>query len=449
MIRVVPSRRVFWMLALASPLFLVSVPAALLVDLVIGGLFLLDARRTRAPEATRRAPEVASLGASGEAAVEVANPTGRALRVMLTDDIDSRFERGETNAGDDWNAGVRLTIPPAGSVTRFYRVRPRTRGLLELRDLHLRVLGPLGLAWLRSTVPARDVVRVQPGIGDFLRDRKHSLRRPLREMGPRQTRMRAEGSEFESLREYVRGDDPRTIDWKASARHRHFVVRNYQAERGQHVVLAIDAGRHMRETIPAATHRVPGESGPPDRERADIALAACMLLASRAQAYGDRVGVMVFDERIRHLSPPRRVNLSRIAETLTGVETRLVEPNYPLAMATLGRTFSKRSLVVLFSDVIDETVSRALVRSLGRVARVHLPLAVTIGNPGLEEAARHAVEDDADAFRRAAAAELVHARALALGAMRRSGILVVDVPPARTLGATLDKYMEVKERGLL
>ena len=105
--------------------------------------------------------------------------------------------------------------------------------------------------------------------------------------------------------------------------------------------------------------------------------------------------------------------------------------------------------MVLFSDVIDETVSRALVRSLGRVARAHLPLAVTIGNPGLEEAASRVVRTDADAFRRAAAAELVQARALALRAMRRSGILVVDVPPSRTLAATLDKYIEVKERGLL
>lgn len=437
MIRAVPSRRALWLLALASPLLAVSVPAALLADLVIGGLILLDARRTRTPEVSRRAPEVASLGAFAEAVLTVANPAARAVRVMLTDDIDARFERrGGHRDNEDWNAGVRLTLPPGGSVSRSYRIRPSARGFLELGDMHLRALGPLGLAWTRVTVPATSVVRVQPGIRDFLRDRKHSLRRPLHEMGPRRTRMRAEGTEFESLREYVRGDDPRTIDWKASARRRHFVVRNHQAERGQHIVLAIDAGRHMRETIL-------------DRERADIALAACMLLASRAQAYGDRVGVMVFDDRIRHVSAPRRVNLPRLAETLTGVETRLVEPNYPLAMTTLGRTFSRRSLVVLFSDVIDETVSRALVRSLGRVARTHLPLAVTIGNPDLEEAAGQVVRTDGDAFRRAAAAELAQARALALQAMRRSGILVVDVPPARTLAATLDKYVEVKERGLL
>ncbi len=437
MIRVVPSRRALWLLALASPLLLVSVPGALLVDLVIGALIVLDARRIRPPAVRRRVPEVASLGVSLEVVVEVTNSASRKVHVMLTDDIDPRFRRGAAGGRDeDWNAGVHLVASPGAPIRRSYRIRPLARGFLELRNLHLRALGPLGLAWQRSTVSAKDVVRVQPGIRDFLREKKHSVRRPLQEMGPRRTRMRAEGSEFESLREYVKGDDPRTIDWKASARRRHFVVRNYQAERGQHVVLAIDAGRHMRETIL-------------DRERADIALAACMLLASRAQAYGDRLGVMVFDERIRHLSPPRRVNLSRLAETLTGVETRLVEPNYPLAMATLGRTFSKRSLVVLFSDVIDATVSRALVRSLARVARVHLPLAVTIGNPKLEEAAVQAVRNDADAFRRAAAAELVQARALALGAMRRSGILVVDVPPARTLAATLDKYMEVKERGLL
>ena len=356
---------------------------------------------------------------------------------MLTDDVDARFERGTGDGGEeDWNGGLRFPVPPGVSVMRSYRIRPLARGFLELRDIHLRTLGPLGLAWLRSTAPGTDVVRVQPGIRYFYREKKHSVRRPLHEMGPRRTRMRAEGSEFESLREYVKGDDPRTIDWKASAKRQRFVVRNYQAERGQHVVLAIDAGRHMRETIL-------------DRERADIALAACMLLANRAQAYGDRLGVMVFDDRIRHLSPPRRVNLSRLAETLTGVETRMVEPNYPLAMATLGRTFRKRSLVVLLSDVIDETVSRALVRSLARVARVHLPLAVTIGNPGLKQAARQVAGNDAQAFRRAAATELVQARALALQAMRRSGILVVDVPPEQTLAATLDQYMVVKERGLL
>ena len=437
MIRAIPSRRALWLLALASPLLLISLPGALLVDLIIGGLIVLDARRARAPGVRRRAPEVAALDAFGEATIEVVNPTPRPVRVLLTDDIDSRFERRAARHGDeDWNAGVPLAVPAGGSVARSYRIRPLARGFLELGDLHLRALGPLGMAWIRVTVPATDVVRVQPGIRGFLRDRKHSLRRPLQELGPRRTRMRAEGSEFESLREYVKGDDPRTIDWKASARRRHFVVRNHQAERGQQVVLAIDAGRHMRETIL-------------NRERADIALAACMLLASRAQAYGDRLGVMVFDERIRHLSTPRRVNLSRLAETLTGVETRLVEPNYPLAMATLGRVFSKRSLVVFFSDVMDETVSRALVRSLARVARVHLPLAVTIGNPGLDEAVARSVSTDADAFRRAAATELEHARALALEAMRRSGILVVDAPPARTLAATLDKYMEVKERGLL
>ncbi len=437
MIRAFPSRRALWLLALASPLLVVSVPAALMVDVVIGGLILWDARRTRVPEVGRRAPDVASLGAFGEAVVAVANRAPRALRVLLTDDIDARWERtGGQPGADDWNAGVRLTVQPFGSASRTYRIRPLARGLLELGDLHVRVLGPLGLAWTRVTVPARDVVRVQPGIGDFLRARKHDVRRPLREMGPRRTRMRAEGTEFESLREYVRGDDPRFIDWKVSAKRRRFVVRNHQAERGQHVVLAVDAGRHMRETIL-------------DRERADIALAACMVLASRAQAYGDRLGMIVFDERVRHVSAPRRVNLSRLADTLTEVETRMVEPNYPLAMATLGRTFRKRSLVVLFSDVIDERVSRALVRSLGRVARAHLPLAVAIGNPGLEEVAAQGVTTDADAFRRAAAAELVQARALALREMRRSGILVVDVPPTQTLAATIDQYVEVKERGLL
>ena len=116
----------------------------------------------------------------------------------------------------------------------------------------------------------------------------------------------------------------------------------------------------------------------------DYALGACMMLASRAQNFGDRIGVVVFDDRIRHISPPRRADPPSLARTLAEVKTRLVEPNYPLALATLGRNFRKRSLVILFCDVIDGSVSRALVSSLARSRRAHLRLAIAIRNPALD-----------------------------------------------------------------
>ena len=441
MIPIVPSGRALWLLAGASALFLVSAAAGLAVDVLVVALAYWDGRRARVPNVSRRAPGASSLGGTMEVSIAVANEARRPVHVRVTDDLDPRLERlppaeRPGGAADPWENGVSITVPPASSVRLSYRVRPRTRGFLRLGNIHLRTRGRMGLAWARTVVTAEHVVRVQPGLSGFFRRKSHAVRQPLRTPGLRRVRRRGEGSEFESLREYVRGDDPRAIDWKASARRSRYVVRNYQAERNQNLVLAIDAGRHMREQLI-------------DRERADFALAAAMLLAGRAQAYGDRVATLVFDDRIRHLSPPRRVNMGAMADTLTGVEARLVEPNYPLAVATLARTVRKRSLVALFCDVIDGDVSRALVASLTRITRTHLPMAVAIRNPELERAASRAPSSEADAYDRAAAEELVQARAAALQTMRRSGILVVDAAPGDALAATLEKYVEVKERGLL
>lgn len=432
----IPAARAAWLFAAASLLFLVSSAGAVAADLAIVLLALLDGRRARLPSAVRKAPAVLSLGEEGEVAIELTNRSPRDVEVRLADDVGAALVRAELDGRGGREEVVRVSVPAGGVARRSYRVRPHTRGFLALGAIHVRVLGPWGLAWRQGKTACADTIRVQPGIREFRKQASHAVRRPLAELGRRRIRRKGEGREFESLRDYARGDDPRALDWKASAKRGRLTVRTYQAERHQNVVLAIDAGRHMREQALG-------------RERADFALAAALLLASRARAYGDRIGLLVFDEEVRHVSPLRRPNPAQLAEILAGVRTRLVEPNYPAALATLARTFRKRSLLVLFCDVIDKTVSRALVGSLARAARVHLPLAVAIRNPELAAAARAPALDERSAFHRAAAEELVQARAAALAAMRRSGILVVDAHPSDALARSLDMYVEIRERGLL
>ena len=464
-----PSGRALSLLGLTSFLFLVSTPAALAADALIVLLALIDGRRTRPPSATRQVPRISSLGAVTGVTLTVTNETDRALSLRVTDDLDPSLRRIPGPGGNDaWEEGFPVRIPARSVLNCRYNVRPRARGFLSMGAIHLRTRSPWGLMWRRTRVDALDTVQVQPGVRDLLRDRSgHAIRRKLRTPGPRRNRQWGDGREFESLRDYAQGDDPRAIDWKASAKRRKYVVRNYEAERSQNIILAIDAGRHMRERLPPVragemAHAgspdafgwrevAPGDAqgGPLDRERMDYALGACMMLASRAQNFGDRIGVVVFDDQVRHMSPPRRADPSALARVLAGVETRLVEPNYPLALATLGRTFRKRSLVILFCDIIDGSVSKALVSSLMRIGRAHLPLAIAIQNPALERAAVRAAPTSADAYHRAAAEEMVQARATTLQVMRQSGILVVDTPPGDTLVRTLDKYVEIKERGLL
>lgn len=464
-----PGSRTLWLLGLASFLFLASTPAALAADAAILLLLFIDGRRTRAPSATRDVPRISSLGAVTEVTITVTNEMERPVSLRMTDDLDPSLRRlAGPDGNDEWEDGFAAEIPARTVLRCRYNVRPRARGFLSLGAIHLRTRSPWGLAWRRSSVEVSDTLQVQPGVRDLLRDRSgHAIRRKLRTPGQRRNLQWGDGREFESLRDYAEGDDPRTIDWKASAKRRKYVVRNYEAERSQNIILAIDAGRHMRERLPpvrAGEIERPGnggetgwrqvtpgdaQAGPLDRERMDYALGACMMVASRAQNFGDRIGVVVFDDRVRHVSPPRRSDPPSLARTLAGVETRLVEPNYPLALATLGRNFRKRSLVILFCDIIDSSVSRALVSSLTRIGRAHLPLAIAIRNPALERAARSPAPTPAAAYHRAAAEEMVQARATTLQVMRQSGILVVDTPPGDTLVRTLDKYVEIKERGML
>jgi len=379
-----------------------------------------------------------ALNAVGTVELRVTEAGGR---LRITDDLGPGLERLpplSTRGVLDGSApdGVTFDSNPDEVTIVGYRVALRQRGDLSFGAIHVRSLGPWGLAWRQTRVDALDRVRVQPGIEELRKERLPGLRPDLAVPGLRRTRRWGEGSEFESLREYRLGDDPRTVDWKASARRPGLLVRNYQVERNQTVVLAIDAGRLMRERIG-------------DRERLDYALSAALVLAQRARSYGDRLGLLVFDDRVRIVMPAGRIRLAVLADAMAGVEARLVEPNYPIAFATLRRTFRKRSLVLVFSDIIDNAASRALVQGLVGAAARHLPVAVALRNPDVEAAAAGGDTAEIAPFRRAAAEELLEARAKALQVMRRAGVQTIDVLPGRACGAVLAKYTEIKWRGLL
>jgi uncharacterized protein (DUF58 family) len=430
-----------------------------------------------------------SLRALADVRIELRNLARRPIDVVVTDDLSAGLERiggwwdasrgsrrpmlglpgvgaavsgdappasggtdapgtddGETAGSRDIETGsrdietpddaVRLRIPPRSYGDVAYRVRAAERGEHAFGDIHLRVLGPWRLAWRQFLVGATSGVKVQPGVDELRRQRLAGMRSRLAREGLRKQRRWGEGSAFDSLREYQEGDDPRSIDWKATARREQVIARRYRTERSQNVMLLIDAGRLMTERID-------------DRERIDHALSAALLLTEAARAHNDRVGVMVFDEQVRSFLPPATPRLSRIAERLAEVQPRFVEPNYPYAFTYLARHLKRRSLVVVFTDIIDARASAALLAQLARSAGSHLPLVVALRNPGLEITAAAPVATDEDAYRRAAAEEMLRARAVALEGMRRVGVLVVDAEPGQAIPETLSRYLEVKRRGLL
>jgi uncharacterized protein (DUF58 family) len=289
--------------------------------------------------------------------------------------------------------------------------------------------GVVALPWEAAVYPPLVSVRLRASVAQARRRREQGIT-PLRRLG--------EGRLFESLREWVPGDDLRHIDWKATAKRGKVITRQYEAERRQHVLLVLDTGRLL-------TAEIAGVS------RLDYVVQAALELAYTAAQHDENVGVMAFADGVQHFVAPQRgrLGLKRALDVLAVVEPTLVESDYPGAFRYLAARNRKRALTVLFTDVIDRFASDALVANVASLRPRHLPLAVTLRNPELDHVAALRPAVARDAFRKAAAEELLRAREEALGYMRRAGVLVLDVPPERAAQAVVARYLELKRRGRL
>jgi uncharacterized protein (DUF58 family) len=331
-----------------------------------------------------------------------------------------------------------LEIPDGEVLHERLQIRPTRRGKAEGGMLTVRMLGSWGLAWRQVAVKLPWKATVYPSlIGASMRSLPTQAQR-RREAGMRNVRRLGEGRVFESLKEWVPGEDTRTIDWKATARRGKVMARQYEDERRQQVLIVVDAGRML-------TAQVDGEP------RLEAVVRAALHLAHSAVEHDDNVGLMVFADQVQQFVPPARGRraLRSVLDGLASVEGKLVEPNYPAAFAYLAARNRKRALTVLFTDVIDRTASDALVALVGTLRPRHLPLAVTLRDPSLERLATARPAGVKQAFERAAAEELLQAREDALIDMRGRGVLVLDVPPKGASEAVVQQYNWLKRRGAL
>jgi uncharacterized protein (DUF58 family) len=431
-----PTSRAAWVAAATAVPVLAGafVPAIGWVGLALLGVALIAIvvdwaalPRARDLDVVRVERPVLSHGALEVLAVDVRGRRGAFLRVV--DDVPEGLER--------------VADPPprpfrAGGTERFATtVRAMRRGTASLGAVHVRVRGPWALAERQLRVDLPIELRVLPGVRAVAQSARWLRGRRL-ERGLRRTRQRGEGTSFESLREYARGDDPRHLDWKASAKRAKLITRHHEVERNQSVILMVDCGRWM-------TSEIEGLS------RLDRVLETCVLLAHVAASRDDRVGLLAFADEVLAYVPPTkgREAVAAILEATAEIEPRLVESDYVGAFAALAARHRKRSLVVLFTDVLGSDVSRAVVEECLRAVRRHLPLAVTLRDAGLEALASDVPANSSAAYRQAAAEELLLEREQAFAVMRRAGIQLVDVP-ARSLGpAVVERYLDIKSRMLV
>ena len=381
--------------------------------------------------------------------VEPTRHCPRRFGLMDSHDIVINLE----NRGDsDWNVQIRDQTPPdwlgapvlkgrvsARSVlTNHYRVTPQRRGVFTFGDLFLRIEGPMGLVSRARRFEASEEIRVYPSLQPIRYPDLATYRRRSRQWGLRAIKWRGEGREFESLREYMEGDDPRKIHWKASARLDYPIVQEFQPEKNQIVMILLDAGRLMGAVSEG-------------KNKLDHALEAATRLVQAVLSGGDQAGMLSFSDRVISFIPPKRTpdQLQIIMEKTLPLQPSLVEPRYDQAFLWLQAHIRRRSLVVIFTDLLDESASENLLSAVALLRPRHLPLCVTIRESEWDDLIKTSPSDVEGVYERSALQESLHQRSKALKGLIQKGALAMDVPPAKLSSATMGRYLEVKQRGLL
>jgi uncharacterized protein (DUF58 family) len=400
-----------------------------LLALVLGDAWLL--RRAPAVSLTRRLPERAFVGREASLVLALHNSGDRAARVDLLEELPRSL------APED-PVFPGLVIDAGATLEQRVVVVPRERGDAVLGAAVLLERSPLGLLVRRSLHGAGDRLRVHPDAARFLRPEALDPRRVLAALGVRPTRRRGEGLDFESLRDWVPGDDPRRMDWAASARRGRPVVRLHQHEKSHTVILALDASRLMAA-------RAAG------RSKLDLAVDAALALAWAGLARGDRVGLVVFDAEVRAQLAPRgrRAALGDFVAALRCVQPRLVEAEPDTLVRHLAMQRQQRALVVLLTDFVEAAAAR-LVAPLVTLARRHQVLLVALRDPAFValatvpggaagDARPHALE------RRVVLDDLLREREVVLASLRHAGLHTLDLAPEAVTAGVLNRYLALRE----
>lgn len=433
----VPEPRLALVVALLSVLWLIPghigaeiASGSLLVALIaaIADALMLPGARDLTIE--RIAPPSVGIGDRNTVQYVVSSRWRGVLRTRLADDLPPAVTGGVVEQD--------AVVPARGSASLTAPITGVVRGSYPLGPIGVRVRTRLGLVGRRVRWEPDDTILVTPSIAGVRRFRLLALQHRLYEAGIRTLRQRGEGRSFANLREYALGDDPRHIDWKATARRAKTITREFTVEQSQTVFCLIDAGRSMTQLAGTFT-------------RFEHALSAALVLTDVAVTSGDRVGALVFDDAVRAFVPAQRGRgaLRAVRNALIPVQATLVEPDYATAFRFLAARQRRRALIVFLTDVIDARASRALIAHVTRSAARHLVVVVALRNDAIYRAAIPESRRDDALYESAAAEELIAARSGALEQMRAAGVTVLDVSPEEMTAAVVNRYLEIKARGVL
>jgi len=330
-----------------------------------------------------------------------------------------------------------MNLRSGDTITGNNPVKALRRGIAHIDKVWLRWSGPLGLVEMRQVQILNKDIAIIPNL-EAVKVQQLQLSLSSNLFGAKTQRQQGEGSEFEALRDYVAGLDPRSIDWKHSARHRKLMCKEFHSERSHQIILAFDSGHLMTDPIDAMP-------------KLDHAIHSGLILAHQALRMGDRVGFFSFAEDVKTytkpLNGPRQ--LSRLQQNSADMDYHYQETNFTLGLMDLMGRLNRRSLIVLQTDFIDTVAAELMLHNLKRLAAKHLVVFVCLNDPQLKAIKNKTPANANDVIRSVVAGDFIKDRRIVLEKIRRMGIHCLDVPSNQMHGRLINKYMEIKRHELI
>ncbi len=384
----------------------------------------------------RSLPPVLELESRQEVCLIVSNLGFVRASVLLKDDPPEGV-RWELDGGkfEDLRPVVKTFISPFIQKALTYTLVPLRRGEFTFRHLIVAVRTPLGLIEAIETRKEAQRFTVLPNLAAARRWEWMMRKRQMSQFGARTYLVTGAGSEFASLRDYFPDDDPRWIDWNATARRGRLVSKEFQWERGRNIVGVLDAGRVMATPLDGLT-------------KLDVAVNACAFLLYLARHLDDRIGLLVFRQAVERWLPPQRGirQWETCLKVLRQVQPELVESDYRRALTYLGNQITRRSFVVLFSDLTDPDSSESLMSYCSVLAEKHQVLLVAVSDYEYEQLLEDPPATADELYRKGAAIALLNERLKATLVLKNRGVEVIDTSPEQLFTALIRYYLTVKRR---
>lgn len=435
---IVPTRRFWFFVALGIPIAIAGawIPGLQMIlvqyNLLLFFLLLVTSRWTPRADmlsVSRVHDQVLSSRADNCVTLEIENEGSIPAIGRVRDEAPAGFVVDD----QEWS----LNLGPGESRTFRYHVRPLHRGGAYFRGTFVRLTTPLGLSEVEYKLRTEKPVRVYPNILALRQFDLLAQKGRLNLIGIRRSRRKGLGTDFESLRDY-HDDDFRRIDWKTTARRGKLVVREYEVERNQGVLLCVDVSRSMLAEVGGVT-------------KLDHTLDAMLMLMHAASVAGDQVGLLVFGAQVERYLPPRKgpAQNGAILEAVHALGAEPAYPGYARAFGYLSSRWKRRSLMVVFSDVDDEEQAKDLMASLAPQARRHIVILVRVADPRLRELTRRPVTSVQSLFELAAAEWYADERAQSGKHLTTNRVRIVEAEPEDLAAALVSAYIGIKETGAL